>query len=47
MKKFEQREKILNLMDRNLEIRQKNYIPVKNTWVNKFLKLVEKIIKLK
>lgn len=39
----ELREKILNLMDRNLEIRQKIYTPVKDTFFDKFLKLIKNI----
>ena len=37
-KNFELRERILDLMDRNLEIRQNIYTPVKETVFDKFFK---------
>lgn len=41
-KNFEIRERILDLMDRNLEIRQKNYTPAKETHFDKFFKWINK-----
>jgi hypothetical protein len=42
-KNFELRERILNLMERNLEIRQNSYTPVKDTLFDKFFKWVKSI----
>ena len=42
-KNFELRERILDLMDRNLEIREKIYTPVKETLFDKFFKCIKGI----
>lgn len=42
-KNFEIRERILDLMDRNLEIRQKIYTPIKETPFDKFFKWLKSI----
>jgi len=45
-KNFELRERILNLMDRNLEIRQKIFTPVKETLFDKFFKWIKSFFNL-
>lgn len=42
-KNFELRERILDLMDRNLEIREKIYTPVKENPFDKFFKWIKGI----
>lgn len=42
-KNFELRERILDLMDRNLEIRQKNYTSVKETPFDRFFKWIKSV----
>lgn len=42
-KNLELRERILNLRDRNLEIRQKIFTPVKETLFDKFFKWVKRL----
>lgn len=43
-KNFELRERILGLMDNNLEIRQKIYIPVKETFISKLFRWVKRLL---
>jgi len=42
-KNFELKERILNLMERNLEIRQNIYTSVKDTPFDKFFKWIKSI----
>lgn len=42
-KNFELRERIIDLMDRNLEIREKIYTPVKENPFDKFFKWIKGI----
>ena len=41
-KNYELRERILNLMDMNLEIRENIYTPVKDTRFDKFIKWIKR-----